>query len=233
MKRISNPIETDELCSYGCGQIAKFINGSDKLMCCKSNNSCPENKRKNSEGLKKCDRDYIETYKNISQESKDKMNWAKGLTKEIDSRVARPQFIGVKFGISLTGHTEETKSKIANARTEWLKKSENRKNLGRHNKSWMELTFENYLNINNITEWISEQHFWSEELSKNFYPDFIFENKKLIIELDGTQHRKSAEHDRIRDEWFTSKGYTVIRVTIEEFKKRYFSGKGFLDLLGE
>ena len=35
----------------------------------------------------------------------------------------------------------------------------------------------------------------------------------------------------IRDKWFTNKGYKVIRITVAEFKKRYFSGQGFLDLM--
>jgi len=231
MKRIANPIQTSELCSYGCGAVANFINGSNRLMCCKSSNSCPENKRKNSEGLKNCGRDYVETYKNLPQESKDKINWAKGLTKELDPRVARPQFKGRRFGVSLNGHTEETKQKIAAARTKWLKNSENRKNLGRHKRSWMELTFEEYLKYNNIQGWDTEIHFWNEELRKNYFPDFIFEEKKLIIELDGTQHRKTVEKDAIRDKWFTGKGYEVVRISHPEFKERYFSGKGFLDLL--
>jgi hypothetical protein len=97
-------------------------------MCCKSSNSCTENKRKNSQGLKNSGRDYVESYRTLSQESKDRMNWAKGLTKEIDARVARPEFIGRRFGASLTGHTEEAKKKIALARTTWLKNPENRKN---------------------------------------------------------------------------------------------------------
>lgn len=231
MKRVANPIQTTELCSYGCGFIAYFINGSNRLMCCKSSNSCPENKKKNSVGVKNCGRDYVESYRNLPQESKDKINWAKGLTKEVDPRVARPQFIGKRFGSSLTGHTNESKQKIAAARTEWLKNSENRKNLGRHKRSWMELTFEKYLKENNITEWDTEVHFWNDKLCKNYFPDFIFESKKLIIELDGTQHRKTVEQDSLRDEWFTTRGYEVIRVPVEEFKKRYFSGQGFLDLM--
>jgi len=233
MKRIADPIQTTDLCSYGCGNVAKFINGSKRLMCCKSSNSCPENKRKNSQGLKNSGRDYVESYRALSQESKDRMNWAKGLTKDIDARVARPEFIGRRFGSSLTGHTEETKKKIALARTAWLKNPENRKNLGRHKQSWMELTFEKYLAENSITGWDSEVHFWNEELRKNYFPDFIFENKKLIIELDGTQHRKTVEQDTIRDLWFSSKGYKVIRIPVDEFKKRYFSKQGFLDILGE
>lgn len=233
MKRIANPIETEELCSYGCGSIAKFINGSKKLMCSTSSNKCSAVKKKNSEGLKQCGRDYVQTYKNLPQESKDKINWSKGLTKEIDPRVARPQFIGRRWGASLTGHTIESKQKIAEARTNWLKNSDNRKNLGRHKRSWMESTFELYLNENSITGWDTEVHFWNEELRKNYFPDFIFENRKLIIELDGTQHRKTVEQDTVRDNWFSSRGYVVIRIPQSEFKERYFSGKGFLDLLRE
>jgi very-short-patch-repair endonuclease len=233
MRKQATLIDTIELCSYGCGSVAKFINGLKKLMCCKSSNSCTENKRKNSQGLKNSGRDYVESYRTLSQESKDRMNWAKGLTKEIDARVARPEFIGRRFGASLTGHTEEAKKKIALARTTWLKNPENRKNLGRHKKSWMELTFEKYLAENGITGWDSEVHFWNEELRKNYFPDFIFESKKLIIELDGTQHRKTVEKDAIRDQWFESKGYKVIRIPHPEFKERYFSGKGFIDLLRE
>ena len=33
MKRIAEEIETRELCFYGCGKIAKYKNGSNKLMC--------------------------------------------------------------------------------------------------------------------------------------------------------------------------------------------------------
>jgi len=89
MKRIATSIETTELCSYGCGNIANFINGSNRLMCCKSSNSCPANKLKNSQGLKRCNRDYRETYKNIPQDSKNRMAWARGLTKETDLRIAK------------------------------------------------------------------------------------------------------------------------------------------------
>lgn len=233
MKRIITPVQTTALCAYGCGSIASFINKSNRLMCCKSSSGCPENKRKNSAGVKSCGRDYVDTYRNLPQQSKDKMNWAKGLTKDIDVRVARPNQIGRKFGAALTGHTEETKQKIAAARTQWLKNPENRKNLGRHKRSWMELTFESYLKEINIIGWDTEVHFWNDVLRKNYFPDFIFESRKLIIELDGTQHRKTVEQDAIRDKWFSDKSYKVIRIPHSEFKERYFSGKGFLDLIGD
>lgn len=232
MKRIANPITTTKLCSYGCGSVAYFINGSNKLMCCKSSNSCPANKRKNSEGLKNCSRNYVETYKNLPQESKDKMNWSKGLTKETHSSIAKmAEKLKGRSGVSRP-HTEETKRHLSKVRSEWLKNPLNRKNLGRHKRSWMELTFEKYLQENNIIGWDTEVHFWNDDLRKNYFPDFIFEKQKLIIELDGTQHKKTVEQDTIRDRWFLTKGYNVVRISVEEFKKRHFSKRGFLDLLG-
>jgi len=52
MKRIAIPVETTELCTYGCGQSAKFKNGSGKLMCSERHTQCPENRRRNSSGVK-------------------------------------------------------------------------------------------------------------------------------------------------------------------------------------
>lgn len=237
MRRQATLIDTTELCSYGCGSVAKFINGSKKLMCCKSSNSCPENKRKNSSKNKEAYStgnrlSATEVYKKLDQSTKDRMVWAKGLTKETNSSLAnRSLKMKGRPGVSRP-HSEETKEKLSKFRTEWLKNPLNRKNLGRHKRSWMELTFEEYLRCNNIQGWDSEVHFWNEELRKNYFPDFIFESKKLIIELDGTQHRKTVEQDAIRDQWFESKGYKVIRIPHPEFKERYFSGKGFIDLIG-
>lgn len=230
MIRIAIPVETVELCSYGCGQLAKFVNGSKKLMCCERSNSCPENKKKNSKGVQTAHNDgRIPGWNNLVENGLNR-GWSKGLTKDIDIRVARPNLIGKRFGASLTGHTEESKAKIAKARTEWLKKSENRKNLGRHKKSWMEETFEKYLLENSIIGFETEKHFWNDEDRKNYYPDFIFEDAKLIIELDGTQHKKTIELDEKRDKWFLTKGYIVVRISHNEFKERYFSGKGFMDI---
>lgn len=45
-------IETTEICQYGCGRKAKYINGVGKLICEQSSNSCPSIRKKNSKGLK-------------------------------------------------------------------------------------------------------------------------------------------------------------------------------------
>jgi hypothetical protein len=82
MRKKSEEVLTTEFCCYGCGNLALFKNNSNKLTCSSSSNSCPANKKKNSEGLK---RDYIkgtrvqkEVYKSLPQETKDRMNWNKG-----------------------------------------------------------------------------------------------------------------------------------------------------------
>jgi len=41
--------------------------------------------------------------------------------------------------------------------------------------------------------------------------DFLCMHKKLIIELDGSQHLDNQEYDNIRTEYLKSNGYTVIR----------------------
>ena len=80
MKRIAIEIETDELCSYGCGNKANYINGSKKLMCEERSTKCPVVKKKNSEGLKKAHKNgsYNDfngkfIYQNLPQETKDRM----------------------------------------------------------------------------------------------------------------------------------------------------------------
>lgn len=45
----------------------------------------------------------------------------------------------------------------------------------------------------------------------NFIPDFVCIKKKLIIELDGSQHVEQAEYDTERTKFLESQGYKVIR----------------------
>lgn len=83
MKRIAEPIETTELCHYGCGVVAKYKNGSGNLMCLSNSNSCDAVKKKNSDKLKEA---YVngervpasQRYNDLPQETKDRMNWNKG-----------------------------------------------------------------------------------------------------------------------------------------------------------
>ena len=45
----------------------------------------------------------------------------------------------------------------------------------------------------------------------NYIPDFVCIEKKLIIELDGSQHLEQEEYDEERTKYLESLGYKVIR----------------------
>lgn len=83
MYRKPEPIETKELCAYGCNQQAKYLNVSGKYICESSASKCPENKKKNSQGLKEAYKSNKrlsgkEFYENLSDDQKEKMSWNRG-----------------------------------------------------------------------------------------------------------------------------------------------------------
>jgi len=233
-----------QLCEYGCGQEAIYQSKSGKWCCSKSYNSCPTNRKKNSEGVKKCYNDGRIVQKRKDEMSVDdlaKRGWSKGLTKYTDERIKRNSInssLNMKNGITKapTGRASTTekelirRSKISKARTEWLKNPENHKIYGSHKRSWMEENFEKYL-ISNKIEYQYNRHFYNEKDKKNIFADYTFEDKKLIIELDGNQHEKTIEKDKIRDNYLKDIGYNVTRINHKEFKRRWFSSEGFLDLI--
>lgn len=219
------------LCSYGCGQEARFQLKSGRDCCSKSWNSCPTNRLKNSNGHYDTNgaqqqRDYKAAYDAIPDEVKKRMAWSKGLTQEKCPSLARPNApSGRRFK-----HTEEFKRWQSKRQSNFLKNLKDRSRFLRK-RSWLEETFEAYLNEKEVQGWKAESHFWNEELNRNYFVDFLFAESKLIIELDGTQHKWTVKEDAIRDDWFRSLGYKVVRITHREFVERYFSKRGFLDLI--
>jgi len=49
--------------------------------------------------------------------------------------------------------------------------------------------------------------------------DFVCIEKKLIIEVDGGQHKTNIEHDKKRSEYLTKNGYKIIRFWNNEVLK--------------
>ena len=45
----------------------------------------------------------------------------------------------------------------------------------------------------------------------NYIVDFLCKEKRLIVELDGSQHNLRKEYDQQRTEFFISQGYRVVR----------------------
>src|SRR5215210_3239681 len=54
-------------------------------------------------------------------------------------------------------------------------------------------------------------HFRNQHAIGNYVVDFCAPRKKLIIELDGSQHLEQVEYDAERTRYLESKGYKVIR----------------------
>lgn len=101
-----------------------------------------------------------------------------------------------------------------------LSKQENRVNYGRGKKSYLETSFEQWLKEKQVLNYETEKKFYNSVLNKNYFVDFLFEDKKIIIELDGTQHFKTVDKDKIRDQYLETLGYTVVRVSYKEYKNK-------------
>lgn len=54
-------------------------------------------------------------------------------------------------------------------------------------------------------------HFRPQHAIGNYVADFCAPRKKIIIELDGSQHLEQGEYDMERTAFFQSKGYQVLR----------------------
>jgi len=58
---------------------------------------------------------------------------------------------------------------------------------------------------------MGDVHFRNQHAIGNYIADFCAPRKKLIIELDGSQHLEQEEYDTERTEFLKSKGYNVLR----------------------
>lgn len=54
-------------------------------------------------------------------------------------------------------------------------------------------------------------HFRPQHAMDNYIVDFCAPRKKLIIELDGSQHLEREEYDEERTAFLKSKGYRILR----------------------
>jgi len=51
----------------------------------------------------------------------------------------------------------------------------------------------------------------------HYVVDFVCQQARLVVELDGSQHAESHEYDRNRDVWLKEEGYRVFRVWNNEW----------------
>jgi very-short-patch-repair endonuclease len=69
-----------------------------------------------------------------------------------------------------------------------------------------------------LSGFLSEIHFKNPETKKNGWADFVFPRRRLILELDGTHHRKRQHLDAARDEYLDQRGWKVVRITHAEYR---------------
>ena len=66
-------------------------------------------------------------------------------------------------------------------------------------------------------------HFWRQHVLGKYIVDFYCHSRKLVIELDGSQHYEDAGRaaDTARDAWLLSQGLTVLRYSNADVKQRF------------
>jgi very-short-patch-repair endonuclease len=58
---------------------------------------------------------------------------------------------------------------------------------------------------------LQDVHFRKQHAIGNYIVDFCAPRRKLVIELDGSQHLEQEQYDIQRTEYLKSKGYKVLR----------------------
>jgi hypothetical protein len=79
---MAESIVTDELCFYGCGKVAKYLNKSKNLMCEQIPSKCEAVRLRNSAGTKEANRtgkrkNQKQIYDDLPDDVKKRMNWNK------------------------------------------------------------------------------------------------------------------------------------------------------------
>lgn len=92
-------------------------------------------------------------------------------------------------------------------------------NRNKSSQSYLEKSFESWLLHNNYNDYIKNKTFRCGE--KIYFGDFYFPNLKILIELDGTQHKNSIEYDLKRDQdIFNHFSVQTIRISYKEYIKK-------------
>lgn len=168
-------------------------------MCDTSSNKCPENKRKNSLKTKEVYSsgkrvDQKTQYKNLPEDTKHKMTWSKGLTKDTNENVKRISYLNSvsQKGRKGTPHTEESKKKLRESRFRIISE-------GRYDNSGRKGHRGHYESIYFHSSWELAYYVWFSEvlgqkLQRNksrikylcnnieyeYIPDFITADNKLL-----------------------------------------------------
>lgn len=153
--------------------------------------------------------------------------WNIGKTKDTNNIL---KLSSIKVSDALKGRpgrkwSEEEKTNASIRQSKYI--SDNHNKYLRSKKSWMEQVFQDWLKSIGAN-FQSEVYRRNEELQTNYFSDFVFEEKRIIVEIDGNHHDRSdiKIRDLQRDHFFSTLGYKTIRINYRDFKK--YAWKDFL-----
>lgn len=232
-----------KLCDYGCGQEAHFQLKNGKWCCSKHWNSCPQLRKKNSEGCKKSfaigKRNAREIWHNMSDEAKKRWIWNKGLTKKTskvlssESERIKQKYASGELTGSFRGHkhSEESKKKISLGTSRSYNYDVNRKS-GRGRKGYYkgfycastyELAYVIYCLDHNIQIERCKEYFEYEYQGQKhrYYPDFVVNDE--IVEIKGFWNgRVNAKRDAVL---LQNKKYKILFPKDMDFIFKYIEEK--------
>lgn len=114
-------------------------------------------------------------------------------------------------------HTEETKKIIREKHIKWMKEHPEKTAWRLSNLSYPEKLF-----LNKIKElnWQEKYLIIREKPIFPFYIDFAFENEKIAVEIDGSQHleKERKERDDEKNKLLIENGWMVLRFSDKEIK---------------
>lgn len=114
-------------------------------------------------------------------------------------------------------HTEETKKILSEKRLEWMKNNPEKTAWRLSNMSYPEkLMFNKFIEL----EYDKKYLIVREKSVFPYFIDFAFENEKIALEIDGSQHLlpERLESDLLKDELLIKNEWSVIRVSDYEVK---------------
>jgi len=124
-------------------------------------------------------------------------------------------------------HSEATKSKLRDIRLKWMKENPEKTAWRQSNLSYPEKLF-----LDKIYELGLDKKYLivREKSIFPFFIDFAFENEKVAVEIDGSQHtlEDRKKMDNKKDELLKDLGWVVYRVTAKEIQKNI---NGFIEKL--
>ena len=240
LKQKNKGLGQERICYY-CGQEAHYQLNNGKWCCCKSYQSCPELKKKNSRSLKEKNCFGLKKW-NEMRKNGEVSSWNKGLTKYDNQKVKKaaetlkehyaqglikPSFLGRK-------HTEESKKKCGKGGG--YKHGSGRGKQGWYKGYWCDSSWELAYVIYNLEHNIyfirNKEGFEYEFENKKYryYPDFILEDG-TYVEIKGYLDKKNEIKIKSFDKKLIIIDKKSIKQYIDYVVEKY--GKDYIKLYNE